>query len=71
MLMIGVTSLLLPWAGHATDPKPPPPDADFLEYLGADDPDPELAKYLAKDTDPPPAPKPAPKHTDGHTDGRT
>jgi hypothetical protein len=67
--MIGVTSLLLPWAAHATEPKPPPPDEDFLEFLGsADDEDPELAKYLAKTSEPrSPDSKAPPKRTDGRT----
>ena len=68
--MIGVSSLLLPWVAHAADPKPapPPPDEDFLEFLGGDDVDPELAQYLAKSNEAPPAPpKTPPKAPDGRT----
>jgi hypothetical protein len=66
--MIGLTSLLLPWAVHAAEPKPPPPDEDFLEFLGSADEDPELAQYLAKDNaQRPPDAKVPPKRTDGRT----
>jgi hypothetical protein len=69
MLVIGVSSLLLPALSHATDPKPPPPDSEFLEFLGSgDDVDPELSQYLVKKDDPQPDDnKPAPKRADGRT----
>jgi hypothetical protein len=69
MLVLAVSSLLLPGLSHATDPKPPPPDSEFLEFLGSgDDVDPELSQYLVKKDDPrPDDSKPAPKRADGRT----
>ena len=66
--LCAVGSLVVPLALHAAEPKAASPDAEFLEYLGSDDGDPELQQYLVKEGEEKPAEaKTAPHAGDGKT----
>ena len=70
VLVIALAPLVLPAAVHAAEPVAAAltPDAELLEFLGSDDGDPELQKYLVKEDDARSEnAKPAPKSGDGKT----
>lgn len=65
--MVACGALLLPFVARAAD-APPPPDTEFLEFLGSGDDDPDLQQYAARQAETrPDGTKPAPQSGDGTT----